>query len=93
MRKYIKVYAKWIAILPLIGLCSCSSVALHSDFTNYPSVYAKASDEQLLLNLARLSNDEPVSFSPTGSDQFPVFICYFYRIQSCLHGPDILHFP
>jgi hypothetical protein len=62
MRKYIKVYAKWIAILPLIGLCSCSSVALHSDFTNYPSVYAKASDEQLLLNLARLSNDEPVSF-------------------------------
>lgn len=62
MRKHIKVYAKWIVILPLIGLCGCTSTVLRHDYADYSAVYGDSSNKQLLLNLARLSRDDPVYF-------------------------------
>lgn len=53
---------KWLRLLPLLVLCGCSNIRLEKDFSSYPRAYAKASDEQLLLNLARLANHEPVYF-------------------------------
>jgi hypothetical protein len=60
----IRVYAlkKWSRLLPLIGMCGCSGVALRHDFTDYSAVYGDASNNQLLLNLARESHQEPVYF-------------------------------
>jgi len=53
---------KWFQLLPLMGMCGCSGVALRHDFTDYSSVYGDASNNQLLLNLARESRQEPVYF-------------------------------
>jgi hypothetical protein len=63
MLQQTKVYAKWITILPLIGLCGCvSSKILKGDYDNYSEAYADSSNKQLLLNLARESHEEPAYF-------------------------------
>ncbi|HLX94788.1 MAG TPA: hypothetical protein VKU37_03510 [Verrucomicrobiae bacterium] len=67
MRGYLKIYAKWIVVLPLIGLCGCTSAVLQHDYADYSAVYADSSNKQLLLNLARLSQDDPVYFIQLGS--------------------------
>ncbi len=41
--------------------------ALHTDFTDYSEVYADSMNRQLLLNLARLANDEPAYFIQLGT--------------------------
>jgi hypothetical protein len=68
MQNKINVYAKWIVIFPLIWLCGCMSPkVLRYDYADYSEVYADSSNRQLLLNLARLSKDEPVYFIQLGS--------------------------
>jgi len=63
MKNSIKCFWKQISILPLICLCGCvSSVALHHDYENYSDVYGDAINKQLLLNLARESQQDPVYF-------------------------------
>jgi hypothetical protein len=63
MRQQINVFAKGIVILPLIWLCGCvSPKALRSDYGNYSEMYADSSNQQLLLNLARESHQDPVYF-------------------------------
>ncbi|MGA2852708.1 MAG: hypothetical protein ABSE90_01050 [Verrucomicrobiota bacterium] len=53
---------KWITILPLVFVCGCAGTALHHTFADYSGVYAQSMNEQLLLNLARLSQNEPPYF-------------------------------
>jgi hypothetical protein len=67
MRNQIYVHVKWMAILPLIVLCGCTSTAFRHDYTNYSKTYGDSNNEQLLLNLARLSQDDPVYFIQLGS--------------------------
>ena len=49
--------------LALAGLISgCGGISLNSDYYDYSDVYGKSVNKQLLLNLARLSRDEPPYF-------------------------------
>jgi len=43
-------------------LSGCGTVSLKRSFDNYSDVYAETQDRQMLLNLARLSNREPIYF-------------------------------
>jgi len=55
-------------LLTLIMLAGCvSPKALKHDYADYSEVYAQANDQQLLLNLARMANDAPLSFIQLGS--------------------------
>ncbi len=60
----------WIAgtLTPvlLFMLCGCSSMALHKVYSGYSHTYADSVNQQLLLNLARLSQDEPPYFIQLG---------------------------
>lgn len=67
VQKYIKLCAKWILTLSLVGFCGCANETLHSDFTNYSAIYGDESNKQLLLNLARLANEDPVYYIQLGS--------------------------
>src|SRR5581483_4904745 len=61
-------FTKTVAILQLLWLCGCiSPTVLHFDHDEYSKVYGDACNKQLLLNLARLSKDEPVYFIQLGS--------------------------
>src|SRR5579862_2887363 len=57
---------KWLRLIPLIVLCGCAGTALRNDYSEYSDVYAKSVNRQLLLNLARLSHDEPPYFVQLG---------------------------
>jgi hypothetical protein len=62
MRFANKTYLGWAVCLPLICICGClnpSRKFLKSDYQEYDTLYAKANDEQMLQNLARLANDDP----------------------------------
>src|ERR1700722_8339451 len=62
------VLAKRLLLLALICLSGClSHVAMRKDQVNYSRAYGDSSNEQLLLNLARLANDDPVYFVQLGS--------------------------
>ncbi len=55
-------------VAPTIWLVSCASpIALKNDFTDYPVAFAESSNKQLLMNLARLSNDNPAYFVQLGN--------------------------
>lgn len=57
-----------VAIFHLVWLCGCASpTVLRFDHDEYSKVYGDACNKQLLLNLARLSMDEPVYFIQLGS--------------------------
>jgi hypothetical protein len=60
-------YGKWLAVLPLIALAGCAGAALHHDYADYSQVYADSINRQLLLNLARLSRNEPAYFIQLGT--------------------------
>jgi hypothetical protein len=63
MKYLVKFVWKQIAVLQLICLCGCvSSVALRNDYDNYSDVYGDAINKQLLLNIARESQQDPVYF-------------------------------
>ena len=62
MNNRMKTYLVRAMMLQWIWLCGCSSVALRHDYANYSDVYGDSSNEQLLLNLARESKQEPVYF-------------------------------
>jgi hypothetical protein len=62
-----KTIMKWFLIIPLVVLCGCAGVALRHDYADYSKMYADSVNKQLLLNLARLSHDEPVYFIQLGS--------------------------
>jgi hypothetical protein len=52
-----------LCALSVVGLMSgCASVALKHSFDNYSDTYAETQNRQMLLNLARLSNREPIYF-------------------------------
>jgi hypothetical protein len=55
-------------LLPL-GLSSCAAKRLKVDFTGFEKVYAQTSNQELLLNLARLQNRDPTYFFKIGSIQ------------------------
>ena len=65
-----KAITQWVSrpvriamVLPVLLFSGCvSHVALRSDYDDYSRVYADASNRQLLLNLARLSQDDPAYF-------------------------------
>src|ERR1700720_3115879 len=57
---------KYIVIVPLIALSGCVGGALRVASTDYSEAYADAVNRQLLLNLARLSHDEPPYFVQVG---------------------------
>ncbi len=67
MRNHVRSCAKFVVIVPLIWACGCSSTALRHDYSGYSEVYADASNQQLLLNLARLANNDPVYYVQLGS--------------------------
>jgi len=50
----------------LLVLTSCAGPALRHAYKDYSEVYAESLNRQLLLNLARLSNDEPPYFIQLG---------------------------
>jgi len=55
-----------IRIFGLLVICvvltGCGGIALNHDYYDYSDVYGKSVNKQLLLNLARLSRDEPPYF-------------------------------
>jgi hypothetical protein len=68
MQPKISFYLKWLAVLPLMSLCGCvSSMALKQDFPDFSQVCSDASNQQLVLNLARLSQEDPIYFIQLGS--------------------------
>jgi len=63
-----KVHSIFISLLSLICFSGCiNHSALRSDHVGYDEKYADSCNEQLLLNLARLANDDPVHFMQLGS--------------------------
>ncbi|HTB85764.1 MAG TPA: hypothetical protein VK742_19125 [Candidatus Sulfotelmatobacter sp.] len=70
MQNYNRHFATWALILLTAGvavLTGCANRMLQSDFTNYSAIYGDESNKQLLLNLARLQNDDPVYYIQLGS--------------------------
>jgi hypothetical protein len=69
MQKHINFYAQWTAFFILVWLCGCASrpSTKSMDYAAFDRAYAEQSNEQLLLNLARLANDDPVNFLQLGS--------------------------
>ena len=69
MRTVIGRYAKWFALFGLVLLTGCigPDKALQNGYVDFDKAYADASNKQLLLNLARLANDDPVQFIQLGS--------------------------
>jgi hypothetical protein len=57
---------KPLLIIPLVFLCGCSGTALRHTYADYSQVYADSVNKQLVLNLARLSHDEPPYFIQLG---------------------------
>src|SRR5438874_12461263 len=57
---------KLIVIIPLIFSCGCAGYRLHKTYADYSEMYARSMNDQLLLNLARLSHDEPPYFIQLG---------------------------
>lgn len=70
--KLLSAGLRWFPLLFLSVLCGCSGTALRHAYTDYTEVYAQAVNRQLLLNLARLSHDQPPYFIQLGqiSSQF-----------------------
>jgi hypothetical protein len=58
---------KSLSFLPLILLAGCLGPALRHASTDYSEVYADSVNRQLLLNLARLSQNEPPYFIQIGT--------------------------
>ncbi len=63
----INVLAKLSLFFLFLGLCGCANELLRSDFTNYSLIYGDESNKELLLNLARLANDDPVYYIQLGT--------------------------
>src|SRR5439155_25264769 len=60
------VNATWLLTIPVILFSGCASNTLRHAYSDYSEVYAESINRQLLLNLARLSNDEPPYFIQLG---------------------------
>jgi hypothetical protein len=54
-----------IGLLPL-GLSGCATKRLKVDFTGFEKAYAETSNQEMLLNLARLENRDPTYFFKIG---------------------------
>ena len=68
MRTQIKCYAKYIPIGFLLLFTGCANHAvLKRDQTQFGYAYTDARNKQLLENLARLANHDPISFIQLGS--------------------------
>ncbi|HEY1663768.1 MAG TPA: hypothetical protein VGI03_15230 [Verrucomicrobiae bacterium] len=62
MKNQMNLWTRWVVILPLLALCGCSSVALRGDYDNYSQTYGDSINQQLLLNIARESYQQPAYF-------------------------------
>jgi hypothetical protein len=63
MRRTTNIRAAWVLVVASICLAGCIAPrALKSDFGEYGKGYAESGDRQLLFNLARLANNDSVSF-------------------------------
>jgi hypothetical protein len=49
-------------LVGLVSLCGCGGNVLSADYADYSSFYARSTDRQLLLNLARERNNEAIYF-------------------------------
>ncbi|HEX3797921.1 MAG TPA: hypothetical protein VH413_04400 [Verrucomicrobiae bacterium] len=68
MKPPITIYTTLIASLQLLLLCGCiNGRTLRIDYENYSEAYGNAFNKQLLLNLARESEQDPVYFLQLGS--------------------------
>jgi hypothetical protein len=69
MKNLPRLCAKWVLLLTSIWLAGCAEnkTSIQPDTVNFGKDYADACNDQLLLNLARLANDEPVNFLQLGS--------------------------
>jgi hypothetical protein len=68
MRNKFAAAARLVALLPILLLAGClGRVALRHNYQDYSEVYADAVNRQLLLNIARLSRDEPPYFIQLGT--------------------------
>lgn len=68
MKTYLRFCANCLAFFAIIPLCGClGPKVLKDDYVDFAENYAKVNNEQLLLNLARLANDDPVNFIQLGS--------------------------
>lgn len=69
MQRYIRFYAQCAALFILTWLCGCASrpSTESMDYVAFDRAYADQSNQQLLLNLARLANNDPVNFLQLGS--------------------------
>ena len=82
MHRHTKIWTKALLFPPVVLLWGCTSpMALHHDYDDYSEVYADASNRQLLLNLARESQEQAGLFHPTRFDQLPVSIQHFGRVS------------
>lgn len=68
-----------IALLPL-GLSGCAAKRLKLDFTGFEKVYAETSNQEVLLNLARLEHRDPTYFFKIGQ------ITSAYKMAASLTG-------
>jgi hypothetical protein len=66
--------------LALLSLCGCAARRMKSDFTSFESAYAQTSNQEVLLNLARLENHDPTYFFKLGQ------ISTSYRMQAGVTG-------
>src|SRR5260221_9624859 len=66
IRTTVSANMKSLSMVPLLLLCGCDGHDLHHTFSDYSGVYATSMNEQLLLNLARLSCNEPPYFVQLG---------------------------
>jgi hypothetical protein len=68
MRERTKINGKWALVLMCVWIAGCAGhQALKSDLTEYDEAYGDANNIQMLLNLARLANNDPVQFLQIGS--------------------------
>ncbi|HXP60128.1 MAG TPA: hypothetical protein VN829_06525, partial [Dongiaceae bacterium] len=68
MRRRSNLAAAGVTLFATIWLAGCyTPKVLKSDYREFADTYGDASNQQMLLNLARLANHEPVYFLQLGS--------------------------
>jgi len=72
-----------LAVLVSLGLFGCAATRMKADFTSYENAYAVTSNQEVLMNLARLYNHDPTYFFKMGQ------ISTSYRMEGSLSGSGL----
>jgi len=75
-----RLTAALLVIVTSLGLAGCGPRRVRADFTHYENSYAVTSNQELLLNLARLEQHDPTYFFKLGQ------ISSSYRMEAALTG-------